>query len=145
MPTASDTRARIGRSRQPWFTDRTPIPVDSSTRPGTTTPHRTTRTSAVDAKIVAQRVVDGDPVAVAVWERAVWALARAILATITLTGIDLVVVGGGLAQSGETLLAPLRAEIEALRTFQRPPRIVTPRLADWAGCLGAACLAWDAS
>jgi glucokinase len=99
----------------------------------------------VDAKIVAQRVVDGDPVAVAVWERAVSALARAILATITLTGIDLVVVGGGLAQSGETLLAPLRAEIEALRTFQRPPRIVTPQLADWAGCLGAACLAWDAS
>ena len=99
----------------------------------------------VDAKIVAQRVVDGDPVAVDVWERAVSALARAILATITLTGIDLVVVGGGLAQSGETLLAPLRAEIEALRTFQRPPRIVTPLLADWAGCLGAACLAWDAS
>ena len=36
-------------------------------------------------------------------------------------------------------------EIEALRTFQRPARIVTPALADWAGCLGAACLAWDAS
>ena len=59
-------------------------------------------------------------------ERAVSALARAIVTTITLTGIDLVVVGGGLAQSGDTLLAPLRAEIEALRTFQRPPRIVTP-------------------
>jgi glucokinase len=99
----------------------------------------------VDARAVAERVVDGDPVAVAVWGRAVSALARAILTTLTITGIDLVLVGGGLAQSGETLLGPLRSELDALRTFQRPARIVTPALADWAGCLGAACLAWDAT
>jgi glucokinase len=101
--------------------------------------------SLVDAGVVAQRVVEGDAVAVAVWDRAVSALARAIIATITLTGIDLVLVGGGLAQSGETLLAPLREKVEALRTFQRPLRIIPPALADWSGCLGAACLAWDAS
>ena len=99
----------------------------------------------VDAGVVAQRVVDGDVVAMAVWDRAVSALARAIVATVTLTGIDLVLVGGGLAQSGETLLAPLRENVEALRTFQRPARIVSPALTDWAGCLGAACLAWDAT
>jgi glucokinase len=99
----------------------------------------------VDARIVAERVVKGDAVAVAVWDRAVSALARAIVATVTLTGIDLVLVGGGLAQSGEILLAPLREKVEALRTFQRPTRIVPPALADWSGCLGAACLAWDAS
>jgi glucokinase len=97
------------------------------------------------AAVVAHRVEEGDPVAVAVWGRAVSAQARAVLMTLTLTGIDLVIVGGGLAQSGETLLAPLRAEIESLRTFQRPARIVTPALADWAGCLGAACLAWEAT
>ena len=100
---------------------------------------------SVDAKVVAERVVAGDPVAVAVWSRAVDALARAILSTVTLTGVELVLVGGGLAQSGETLLAPLRAEVERLRTFQRPARIVPPALGDWAGCLGAACLAWDAA
>jgi glucokinase len=99
----------------------------------------------VDAREVARRVVEGDAVAVAVWDRAVSALARAIVATVTLTGIDLVLVGGGLAQSGQTLLAPLREKVEVLRTFQRPTRIDTPALADWAGCLGAACLAWDAS
>jgi glucokinase len=101
--------------------------------------------SLADAAVVAQRVAEGDAVAMAVWDRAVSALARAILATVTLTGIELVLVGGGLAQSGETLLAPLREKVEALRTFQRPPRIVRPALADWSGCLGAACLAWDAS
>lgn len=100
---------------------------------------------SADAEEVARLVVLEDPVAVAVWDRAVSALARAVVATVTLTGIELVLVGGGLAQSGETLLAPLRAEIEALRTFQRPVRLVAPALADWAGCLGAACLAWDAA
>lgn len=100
---------------------------------------------SVDARVVAQRVVAGDAVAVAVWDRAVDALARAIHATLTLTGIDLVVVGGGLAQSGELLLGPLRQQIEALRTFQRPARVVPATLGDWAGCLGAACLAWEAS
>jgi glucokinase len=100
---------------------------------------------SVDARVVAERVVAGDPVAVAVWDRAVGALARAIHATLTLTGIDLVVVGGGLAQSGELLLGPLRSELEALRTFQRPARVVPAALGDWAGCLGAACLAWESS
>lgn len=99
----------------------------------------------VDARIVAARVNEGDPVAVEVWGRAVAALARAVLATVTLTGIDLVIVGGGLAQSGETLLSPLRKELEGLRTFQRSPRVLPAALADWAGCLGAACLAWDAA
>lgn len=98
-----------------------------------------------DARAVAQKVAAGEPDAIAVWQRAVAALARAVLATITITGIDLVVVGGGLALSGETLLAPLRAEIEALLTFQRPPRVVRAALGDRAGCLGAACLAWDAA
>lgn len=98
----------------------------------------------VDARVVAERVVAGDPVAVAVWEQAVAALAQAIHSTLTLTGIELVLVGGGLAQSGETLLGPLRAGVASLRTFQREARITTPTLGDWAGCLGAACLAWDA-
>lgn len=100
---------------------------------------------AVDARTVAAKVAEGEPAAVAVWDRAVGALATAVLATITITGIDLVLVGGGLALSGETLLAPLRARIEQLRTFQRPPRVVRAALGDRAGCLGAACLAWDAS
>ena len=99
----------------------------------------------VDAQAVAERFRAGDAVAVAVWDRAVSALARAVVTTITLTGIDLVIIGGGLAQSGATLMAPLGSEIERLRTFQRPPRLVTASLGDWAGCLGAACLAWDAA
>lgn len=96
------------------------------------------------AEEVAARYVTDDAVAVAVWTRAVAALAQAIVLTVTLTGLDLVVMGGGLAQSRDVLLAPLRAEVAARLTFQRAPKIVGAALGDRAGSLGAACLAWDA-
>jgi len=95
------------------------------------------------AERVAALAVAGDPAASRVWGRAVSALGAAIAATVTLTGVDLVLVGGGLAESGETLLAPLRADLDSRLTFQRRPHIVKAALGDRAGCLGAACLAWD--
>jgi glucokinase len=96
------------------------------------------------AEQVAALAAVGDPLAALVWGRAVSALGVAITATVTLTGVDLVLVGGGLAESGETLLAPLRADIDGRMTFQRRPRVEKAALGDRAGSLGAACLAWDA-
>lgn len=98
----------------------------------------------VSAELVADRVAGGEPEAVEVWDRAVTALGRAITTVVTLTGVDVVLIGGGLAQSGEVLLAPLRADVAARLTFQRTPRIERAALGDRAGSLGAACLAWDA-
>ena len=95
------------------------------------------------AERVAALAVAGDPAASRVWGRAVSALGAAIAATVTRTGVDLVLVGGGLAESGETLLAPLRDDLDTRLTFQRRPRITKAALGDRAGCLGAACLAWD--
>jgi glucokinase len=92
---------------------------------------------------VAALVAQGDPVAGAVWSTAVEALARAVVLAVTLTGVDLVLVGGGLARSGRVLLDPLRSAVEESLTFQRRPRIVVAALGDRAGCLGSACLAWD--
>ena len=86
----------------------------------------------------------GEPDATAVWSRATDALAQAIVMTVTITGVDLVLVGGGLAESGATLLDPLRADVARRLTFQRPPRLEQAELGERAGCLGAACLAWDA-
>ncbi|MGA8979484.1 MAG: ROK family protein [Pedococcus sp.] len=99
----------------------------------------------VGADRIAALVDAGDPVATEVWGVAVEALARAIMITVTLTGVERVLVGGGLAQSGETLLAPLRTSVEFQLTFQRPPTIERARLGERAGCLGAAALAWDLS
>jgi glucokinase len=103
---------------------------------------RTGRTAA--AEEVAARASAGDPDATAVWARAVAALAQAIVATVTITGVDLVLIGGGLAESGAALLDPLRADVASRLTFQRPPRLEQAALGERAGCLGAACLAWDA-
>ena len=98
----------------------------------------------VAAEEVAARAAAGDADAVAVWGAATAALAQAIVATVTITGVDLVIVGGGLAESGDTLLEPLRADVKSRLTFQRPPRIEQAAFGARAGCLGAACLAWDA-
>jgi len=92
---------------------------------------------------VAALAAAGDPLAAAVWAEVVGHLGAALLAATTLTGIDLVVLGGGLAESGDQLLVPLQAHLDAARTFQRPVRVVRAGLGDRAGCLGAACLAWQ--
>ena len=97
----------------------------------------------VGADRVAALVDAGDVAAQQVWDAAVEALARAVNMAVTLTGVDLVLVGGGLAESGETLLAPLRTAVRERLTFQRVPRIERAVLGDRAGCLGAACLARD--
>ena len=96
------------------------------------------------AEEVAVRASEGDPDAAAVWARAVAALAQAIVATVTITWVDLVLIGGGLAESGAALLDPLRNDVASRMTFLHPPRLERAALGVQAGCLGAACLAWDA-
>ncbi len=99
--------------------------------------------SRLDARAVASLVEGGDPVATEVWTGAVQALARGLVSAVALTGVELILIGGGLAQSGETLLQPLRTAVAEQLTFHRPPRIERAVLGDRAGCLGAAHLAWD--
>ncbi len=95
------------------------------------------------AEEIVTRAGAGDPAAAQVWSEAIEALARAVVMMVTATGVDLVLVGGGLAGAGETLLTPLRAAVEAALTFQRRPRIVPAGLGDRAGSLGAGLLAAD--
>ena len=99
-------------------------------------------TDRVDAEQVAALVRAGDARATAVWDGAVEALARVVVMVTTTTGVDHVLVGGGLAQSGPLLLDPLRDRVQRGLTFQRVPRVERATLGDRAGCLGAACLAW---
>ncbi|GAA4673736.1 ROK family protein [Streptomyces chumphonensis] len=94
---------------------------------------------------VAARVAGGDPVARAVWERAADGLATALAAATTLLGTELVVLGGGLAESGELLLAPVREGLARRLTFQRVPRVVRAELGEAAGRVGAGIAAWRAA
>ncbi|MCX3061606.1 ROK family protein [Streptomyces beihaiensis] len=90
------------------------------------------------------RAVDlGDPAAAQVWQEAVDALADGLVMALTLLDPRTLIIGGGLAEAGETLFTPLRAAVAERVTFQSLPSIVPAALGDSAGCLGAGLLAWD--
>ncbi|MBM9620817.1 ROK family protein [Streptomyces zhihengii] len=98
---------------------------------------------AADAADCAKAVASGDERAVAVWQEAVDALADGLVTALTLLDPRTLIIGGGLAEAGETLFTPLRAAVEERVTFQKLPAIVPAALGDTAGCLGAGLLAWD--
>jgi len=106
------------------FTERTGIPVGGAAE-------------------VAAMVRAGDPDAAVVWDEAIDALARGIVVLAGVLGPEAVVLGGGLALSGDLLTAPLGKKLDGLITFQRRPELRLAALGDEAGCLGAALLAID--
>ena len=53
------------------------------------------------------------------------------------------VIGGGLAEAGDALMRPLAEALKSKATYHALPELVTARLGDLAGCLGAGLLAWD--
>jgi glucokinase len=81
-----------------------------------------------------------DPVAATVWRETVEVLADGLLVGVTMLDPDTIVLGGGLAEAGETLLQPLRDGLAARATFHTVPRLVRAELGDEAGCIGAALL-----
>lgn len=96
-----------------------------------------------DAADCAKAVASGDPRAEKVWQEAVDALADGVVTALTLLDPRTIIIGGGLAEAGETLFTPLREAIRRRVTFQKLPSIVPAALGDTAGCLGAGLLAWD--
>ncbi|KUO20511.1 ROK family protein [Streptomyces dysideae] len=96
-----------------------------------------------DAADCAKAVTSGDPNAVRVWQQAVDTLADGLVTALTLLDPRTLIIGGGLAEAGETLFTPLRDAVRRRVTFQKLPLIVPAALGDTAGCLGAGLLAWD--
>lgn len=82
----------------------------------------------------------GDAAATEVWRRSVRALACALGSSINLFDPELIVLGGGIAQAGEALLAPLAGEMPRYewRPGGRSVPIVCATLGEWAGACGAA-------
>ncbi|MFE1291387.1 ROK family protein [Streptomyces sp. NPDC058751] len=98
---------------------------------------------APTAAAVAHAARAGDPRAVAAYDRAGRALAAAIAATAALVELDLVVIGGGVAQAGGTLFEPLRRHLAdyASLDFTRDLPVVPAELGTDAGLIGAAAVA----
>jgi glucokinase len=97
---------------------------------------------SVDATEVAALVRDGDPIAAQVWNAGVDALAHVLAAAVATVDVEVVVIGGGLGRSGETLTGPLAEALARELPWRDLPRIVTARFAADAGFVGAALEAW---
>jgi glucokinase len=98
----------------------------------------------VTGEIVFQAAKQGDEAALALFERIGYWLGVGIASLITIFDPDVVVVGGGLAATGDLLLAPARASMERYvfgRAHRDLPPVAPARLGADAGLVGAASLA----
>ena len=98
----------------------------------------------VTGEVVFAAASEGDKAALALFERIGHWLGVGIASLVTIFDPDLVVVGGGVAATGELLLAPARASFERYvhgRAHRDLPLVVPTELGDDAGLAGAATLA----
>lgn len=94
---------------------------------------------------VAEGARTGDPACVAAFERAGRAVGLGVVSACALLDLDVVTIGGGIAQAGELFFAPLRLAFDeyAGLAFVRRAEIVPARLGPLAGLSGAAALVLD--
>lgn len=97
-----------------------------------------------DAETLSRAVDDGDPEAIRIWHGAIDALVRVIGPVCAAAGTRLVLIGGGLALSGATLLDPLRERLVHAIGHERIT-VTQAALGDRAGALGATLLAMEAT
>lgn len=98
----------------------------------------------VPASEVLRRAAGGeDPVATAVRDDAVAALAHALSWVVTVGDPGPIVVGGGLGEAGEHLLVPLAAALDRALGWRPAPRLRPAALGDRAGLVGALLHAAD--
>jgi glucokinase len=95
-----------------------------------------------DAVTLAEAADAGEPVARQAFHRGATALAAMIASVGAVCDLDLVVIGGGVANSGRTLFDPLRTALAnyAGLSFIRGLRVVPAALGGDAGLIGAAAL-----
>ncbi|HVE62420.1 MAG TPA: ROK family protein [Mycobacteriales bacterium] len=100
------------------------------------------RTAGATARELADDAQAGDAIAVAAMARAGIALGIGIASAVQLCDLELVIVGGGVAQAGPLLFDPLEAAYQrhAGLGFARVPRVVAAALGEQAGLVGAAAL-----
>jgi glucokinase len=84
--------------------------------------------------------VSGDVDSTRIWLKSVRALACALGSCINLFDPEILVLGGGISQAGEVLLAPLERELERVEWRPGGHRVplVFAALGEWAGAIGVA-------
>jgi glucokinase len=97
------------------------------------------------AALVAAHRAD-DPEATHTWLKSIRFLASAVASCINLFDPEILVLGGGIAQAGEALFAPLANELDRIEWRPGGHRVpvVAAALGEWAGAIGAARNAFSA-
>ncbi len=100
---------------------------------------------AVTAEDVAQAAAHGDPVAVALLHAAGMRIGSMLASVVNFFNPSLIVIGGGVAQSGDRLLASIREAVyrRSLPLATRELRVVPSSLGARAGVVGAAAMVAD--
>jgi glucokinase len=103
------------------------------------------RIEDVTAETVAAAARAGDPLALAVMAETASYLAMGIANIVSILNPEMIVLGGGLFQSGDLLLEPVRRDIGkwAQPLAARGLRVELSRLGEDAGLYGCGKLAWD--
>ncbi len=97
-----------------------------------------------DAETLSRAVADGDRDAIALWQAAIDALVTVVAPVCAAAGTRVLLVGGGLAESGALLLDPLRDRLVHALGHDRIT-VTRAALGDRAGALGATLLAMEAA
>ena len=108
-------------------------------------PSRLRDLAEASAADVVRLAREGDALASEIWAAAVHALALGVGAAITILAPERVIIGGGVAEAGDMLFAPLRREIKRrvkLVAVESVP-ILPAALGRDVGILGAAALALE--
>jgi glucokinase len=100
-----------------------------------------------DAAAVFAAAAAGDPRASRLVDRMTDRLGALIAVAVHLFDPEVVVIGGGVSNAGEALLAPLRPAVTryALEPHRGGVRIVAAALGERAGVVGAGLAAWEAA
>lgn len=100
--------------------------------------------TSITAETIATAARQGDPLALAQFERAGRYLGIAGATVVNLLNLEAILLGGGVAASFDLLIDSMQREImgRAFAVPARRVRIIKGELGDDAGILGAAALAW---
>jgi glucokinase len=124
--------------------DVTGIPGSLEDAIGECTLRERARNRYFSTREVVEAFQKGDPEAAQIWLKSIRLLACGIASLINILDPETVLLGGGIAQAGESLFVPLAREMERVEwrpgghTVQIKPAV----LGEFAGALGAARRAW---
>jgi|LSQX01.3.fsa_nt_gb glucokinase len=93
--------------------------------------------------MISEAASEGDEVSIETFEEVGYYMGIAIANAINILNPDKIVIGGGIAQAGDLLFAPIRrsVEVNALYTALQACQILPAQLGDDAGVLGGAAMA----